>query len=252
MIFSHCHYDHILGIEQFEDSSTTVIASSRSKSFIEKDLDIHSLCKYVDVPTPLYKISHWARDLEYFSWKDKSSERDIPLRIQFLHVPGHTPDSLAWYDIDEHHLYVGDTFYSRKPSYPVPPGSAGVPIIFPREGNLLDYSNSLQLLIEFVTRQNEVFRRHHQSSKNDGNAPRVLVSSGHSTLAEDAEMMLFDVASFFMRLVGNAIPVVESIEKLGEIFDFWEDPDDDNFSVKAPRRLVEEARGRIGKVRGGG
>lgn len=247
IIFSHCHYDHILGIEQFEGPNTTIIASGNSKSFIEKDLDIHSLCKYVDTPTPLYKINHWARNLEYFSWNDKSTNRDVPLRIQFFQVPGHTPDSLSWYDIDEHHLYVGDTFYSRKPSYLVPPGSKGAPIIFPSEGDLATYLSSLALLSDFVVRQNQIFRQdHHKFTVDSTVATRVLVSSGHLTVAEDAEKMLFDVTSFFMRIIGNSIPVVESIVKRGEIFDLWEDPDRDNFSVMAPRRLVEEARRRIG------
>lgn len=237
IIFSHCHYDHILGIEQFDGPNTTIVASGHSKSFILEDLPTHSLCKYLNIPTPLYEVTHWARNLEYLKYRNQATYTDIPLRIQTFHVPGHTPDSLAWYDIDEHHLYVGDTLYSNSP------------ILFLVESNWISYQNSLYFLFEFVVRQNEILRQRHQYTSTELGkppAPRVLISSGHSTLAADAESMISDVQSFFMRIIGNAIPVVESKMRFGEVFDLWRDEDEKAYWVWAPRRLAEEARRRIG------
>lgn len=90
IIGSHCHYDHILGIPKFLDTDPIIVASGLDKSFILEDFPTHSLCKYVGVLTPQYNVSHWARNLEYFSLTG-----NITFRIQFLHIPGHTPDSLA-------------------------------------------------------------------------------------------------------------------------------------------------------------
>jgi glyoxylase-like metal-dependent hydrolase (beta-lactamase superfamily II) len=61
IICSHCHYDHILGIPNFLSADPTIIASGFDRSFILKDLDKHSLCKYVEVCTPKYEVAHWAR-----------------------------------------------------------------------------------------------------------------------------------------------------------------------------------------------
>lgn len=92
VVCSHCHYDHILGIPQFLSANRTIIASDADKSFLLNDFPKHSLCKYIDVPTPQYTISHWASHMAYLNLSG------IPFRVQFLHIPGHTPDSLAWYD----------------------------------------------------------------------------------------------------------------------------------------------------------
>jgi glyoxylase-like metal-dependent hydrolase (beta-lactamase superfamily II) len=121
IVCSHCHYDHILGIPQFLSANPIIVASNFDTSFLLEDLPIHSLCKYIDVPTPQYTISHWASHLEYFSHSGTA------FRVEFLHIPGHTPCSLAWYDIDEHYLYIGDTFYERKrnPEIPEIPDDAG-------------------------------------------------------------------------------------------------------------------------------
>lgn len=101
IVCSHCHYDHILGIPQFESAKPISVASGFDRSFLLEGLPEHSLCKYIHVPTPSYTISKWADHTEYFSVDGK------PMRIQFLQTPGHTPDSLSWYDLDEHYLYVG-------------------------------------------------------------------------------------------------------------------------------------------------
>ena len=98
IICTHCHYDHILGIPSFQEVTPVILASSNGKSFIEDDLPKHSLCAGLDVPTPKYLISYWAADMEKIAYDD------LPLGVQILHTPGHTPDELAWYDEAERHL----------------------------------------------------------------------------------------------------------------------------------------------------
>ncbi|KAE9368602.1 hypothetical protein N431DRAFT_61092 [Stipitochalara longipes BDJ] len=245
IICSHCHYDHILGIPQFLSANPTIVASDFNKSFLLENLDEHSLCKYVDVPTPEYQISHWARQMSYFSLSG------VPFRIQFLHVPGHTPDSLAWYDLEEHHLYVGDTFYERKRGKSIPglPDDAGqVPglpatqaaIIFPEEGgNWIQYMASLDLLLSFVMHQNMELRRQH--GLRHESPPRVKVGCGHLTYEGDAEIMIIEVRGLFERIIAGKIPVSGSGEKRGVIHDFWLESEESKYSVMAPRHLAEEA-----------
>lgn len=246
IICSHCHYDHILGIPQFLDAEPTIIASDFEKSFILKELPKHSLCKYIDVPTPQYEISRWASHMDYLSLDDNA------FRIQFLHGPGHTPDSLAWYDIDENHLYVGDTFYERKRSAPIPgwpddagqetdpPASQGA-IIFPEEGgNWIRYMSSLDTLYSFVLFRNLELRRQHGSSH--GPIPRVKVGCGHITYEADAEYMIHEVRSLFQRIIAGKVPVTSSREKRRVIHDFWLEHEDSRYSVMAPRHVFEEAR----------
>ena len=45
-----------------------MIASSYSKSFVTSDLPTHSLCKYLGIRTPEYKITHWAKVGEKLFW----------------------------------------------------------------------------------------------------------------------------------------------------------------------------------------
>ena len=246
IICSHCHYDHILGIPQFLSTNPTIVASNFDKSFILENLPVHSLCKYIDVSTPKYNISHWGNHLEYFSLSG------TPFRVQFLHIPGHTPCSLAWYDIDEHYLYVGDTFYERKRNPPIPelPDDAGqVPglpatqaaIIFPEEGgNWIQYMASLDLLLSFVIFRNEELRRQRGLCHNS--MPRVKVAAGHLTCDADAEHMILQVRSLFERIIAGKVPRTGSGEKRGVIHDYWLESEDSRFSVMAPRHLAEEAR----------
>jgi len=246
IICSHCHYDHILGIPRFLTANPTIIASDFDKSFILDDLPKHSLCKFIDVETPQYTITHWARHMNNFSLSG------VPLRIQFLHIPGHTPDSLGWYDIDEHHLYVGDTFYERKRSKPIPglPDDAGqVPglpatqaaIIFPEEGgNWIQYMSSLDLLLSFVQYQNEELRRRHHLSHES--ILRVKVGCGHLTYEGDAEHIILDIRALFHRIIAGKVPVTGSGKKRGVIHDYWLESEDSKYSVMSPRHLAEEAR----------
>ena len=245
IICSHCHYDHILGIPQFLSANPIVIASDFDKRFLLKDLPIHSLCKYINVPTPQYTISHWARHMSFLS------SSGTVYSIQFFHIPGHTPDSLAWYDINEHHLYVGDTFYERKRSNSIPelPDDAGqVPglpasqaaIIFPEEGgNWIEYMSSLELLLSSVLHKNTELRRHYRHSHT---APRVKVACGHLTYDADAELMIIEVKAMFERIIAGKVPVTSSGTKRGVIHDYWLESDDSKYSVMAPRHLAAEAK----------
>ena len=221
IICTHCHYDHILGIPSFEDISTTILASLHGKSFIEGDLAKHSLCFYLDVPTPKYTVSYWANDFEHVRFDG------MLLGLQILHTPGHTPDELAWYDEENRHLFVGDSFYERVAE----DRSYTQPIIFPKEGNIIDYMQTLEGLIHFVEQRN-----------GELNKAAVKVGCGHITSSVDGLEILLSVQRYFQDVLGGKIPVVQSSEKRGETFDLWQEDGEPRFSLLSPRRLVLDAR----------
>ncbi|KAF7953739.1 uncharacterized protein EAE97_001138 [Botrytis byssoidea] len=246
IICTHCHYDHILGLPEFLSTNPTIVASENGKSFILEDLPTSSLCQYMNVSTPNYKVSHWARQLEYFSM------HNTHFRIQFIQIPGHTPDSLAWYDIEEQYLFVGDTLYTRhrypvifelpdeadqNPSLP----STQAAIIFPEEGgNWIQYMTSLDLLSSFAKHRNSELSRLHESSETA--APRVRLACGHLTYAVDAEEMILEVQALFWRIISGKVTVKRTNVKRGVIHDYWLENDESKYGVMAPRHLAEEAR----------
>lgn len=246
ILCSHAHYDHILGIPSFLPTQPSIVASSHCKSFIETDFPKHSLCKYLHIPTPKYTITHWGSHLEYLLHPGDGS----PLRIQLLHIPGHTPDSLAWYDIEEHHLYVGDTFYERRRKRD-PDDNDGLPEIeqaieFPLEGNLIDYMSSLELIISFVSFQNATLKRQWEEEGEVGEKPRVLVGCGHMTVAADAEEMTREVQELFWKIIEGRLGRGRSVVKRGVEYGYWVEGEGARYAVEAPRRLVEEARRHFG------
>lgn len=222
IICTHCHNDHILGIPNFiaPKSNTTILASSYDPSFITNDLPTHSGCIDLDLLTPEYEVSYWARHLEIITHDSMS------LNIQILHTPGHTPDELAWYDSTDRYLYVGDTFYELKSPY------ISTPIMFPQEGNWVDYMHSLRFLGTFVEEEN---------SKHTS-APRLKIGCAHVTSSVDAANIVAEVQALFIKIIQRKAPVISSIEERGEPCDLWMESKEAKYSVQAPRRLAEVAR----------
>ncbi|KAL6717864.1 hypothetical protein ACLMJK_003949 [Lecanora helva] len=222
IICTHCHYDHILGLEHFQDASPQIVASWEGKSFVEKDLPEHSLCKSLDAPTPQYTVTHWARDN---SWLFVDG---TPLHLQIIHTPGHTPDELAWYDRQERHLYVGDSFCERVAN----DRSYEQAILFPKEGNILKYIDSLKRLLEFVEAKNT-----------DPKADRgtVKISCGHVTSSVEAKEILLAVQSLVVDILSNKVLIVKSEEKRDEEYVTWRGSEEPRFSVEAPKRIMLDA-----------
>ena len=226
MIFcTHCHYDHILGIPSFVDVAPSILASSYKKSFIEDDLPKHSLCHFLDVPTPKYKVSYWAKDLEEIEFEGSK------LSLQILQTPGHTPDELAWYDEDERHLYVGDSFYERVAR----DKSYTQPIIFPAEGDVIDFMGSLEKMIRFVREKNS-----------EDDKPAVKIGCGHITCSVDGLNILLETRTYFRRVIDDDVPIKQEEEKREELFALWQEDGNPRFSLLAQKRLIGDARQHFG------
>ncbi|KAF9496778.1 Metallo-hydrolase/oxidoreductase [Pleurotus eryngii] len=210
IILSHCHYDHILAVGQFSDS--VILASGYSPEFLQPSrLPVHSLCQELGIETPSYSptlVDHMHRVLS-------SDGKKTSMTI--MHTPGHTPDELAVYDGDEKMLYVGDTLYEN------------APIIFPKEGSIIDWMETVDELISFVG----------DEESQSGSA--VKINAGHETAAQPALEVLTATKAFMEDVLRGREAVQRRWTKRGEETVMYEQ-DGKRFSLICPERLVVEAR----------
>jgi glyoxylase-like metal-dependent hydrolase (beta-lactamase superfamily II) len=184
--------------------------------------------------------------LEKLSWPLPSESKSLSgvsedLEITVLHTPGHTPDQLAWYDQDEMHLYVGDSFYER--------GLEKMDIIWPPQGNLIEWHFSMQKLRCFIRSENARAAAILEEEEETGSecwvnvARRVKVGCGHQTADVDGEGLMEALEKVWWRVLRGQIAVSDTIIISGEMMDRWIEPGKDpQFSFRAPRRLMEDAR----------
>ncbi|KAF8962761.1 hypothetical protein BDZ97DRAFT_1662596 [Flammula alnicola] len=218
---THCHYDHILGVEDFS-KDWPILASGHSPSFLAPDaIPEHSLCKPMGIETPKYMptlVPH--RHAITSSDSNKS-----PLGVTILHTPGHTPDEIALFDEAEMMLYVGDSLYEYEH------------IIFPSQGSIVTWFSSMEFLVSFVKEKNELV-----ASSRDGALPsEVLINSGHVTALRPALNVLLAAIAFMKDVVEGREKVEERQWRRGEAFVTYEQAGN-RFSLRCPERLVLEAR----------
>ncbi|KAJ3866219.1 Metallo-hydrolase/oxidoreductase [Lentinula novae-zelandiae] len=219
VVLTHCHYDHI------RNSDSPILASSHSPEFIS-DIPEHSLCAFLNISTPKYTpilVPHGHTILNQTSNK-------ISSHVTVLHTPGHTPDSLTIYDSTSYPpmLYVGDSLYEYEP------------IIFPKEGSMVDWFSSIEALIRFV--------RMKEREQNE----RVLLNAGHVTYFQPATEILQAAKGFMEDVVSGREPVrrrwvkrgeetVEYRQSLQEGIEASTTPGAARFSLICPERLILEA-----------
>ena len=211
---THCHYDHILGVEDFA-SDSPILASSKCPGFLSpENLPAHSLCEALNIQTPRYPLA-LVPHLHDIVDGDQRNPSGTRLGVKVLHTPGHTPDELALWDEEEAMLYVGDTLYEHEP------------IIFPNEGSIVDWFSTVDDLIAFAELH---------SAKQP-----VQISCGHATAGKDAVEVLRATKKFMKNIVE------EKEERKGRFLKrgLWHveyRQEDGRFSLICPERLVEEAR----------
>lgn len=251
VVVSHCHWDHILGLPfilpSVEDTSSVateskvdVMSSSYDPTFLAPYgvLVEHSLCKANSKETPVYQTSMWAGDFQKVLYSHPAGVI-MNLPVVTIHTPGHTPDSLTWFDTETRTLYVGDSVYQQETddSRLSPWGREAVgPVMFTNEGNLLDWWRSIDKLIIFAEKENIPGK------------PRLKLASGHVTSAADAHACLTGVKSFMARVLRNEVASRPMGENRGKPMAHWtDDPEEvgdtvSEFSVGAPIFVIEEGR----------
>jgi glyoxylase-like metal-dependent hydrolase (beta-lactamase superfamily II) len=202
-------------MEQFLGAQ--VVASNYDKDFVLSDLPNRSLCSYLGVRTPNYSITQWAPDHTHLHFGT------VYLRLQTLHTPGHTPDSLAIWDDEDKVLFVGDTAYEWTPTQ------------FPAEGDIVDWLGSVDKLMSFV--QEKVERMPYDQP--------VYLNCGHVTSGGNALEVLSQIRDFMLAILGRLVPVDSEVMKRGERHVVYGSQGVDRFVISCPERLVREAREKL-------
>ncbi|GIZ41916.1 hypothetical protein CKM354_000520100 [Cercospora kikuchii] len=269
IIFTHCHYDHIGGVTQFlppagppdNQRPPRIIASSWGRDFIESDdFDAHSLFKFISKPVPFYYVTKWAQAFDQLYIEINNPKRNLfvnlDLKVSFILIPGHTPDSLAWYDREEMWLYVGDMMYEEigsneaaEEDRPVEgTSSGGASIVFPSHANLIEWVASLRKLLVLARAENaKAERRAKADAASLGDEGwqivprRVKLAAGHMTSGADAEEFLKKVDQFFYQILQKKIPVIKKEYHWDDLYFTWR-AEEWNLSFRAPPRLVDQAR----------
>ncbi|KAK5047716.1 hypothetical protein LTR84_006381 [Exophiala bonariae] len=145
---------------------TTVLTSALGKPFVTpySNLQKHSLADTLGLSAPKYDVGIWAEDYSqvvYHHDHHETSTTPNPTRIAtpytILHTPGHTPDSLSWYDAEHRVICVGDSFYLKHvdAAHKAPWGDEPpMPTMFNLESDLADWWRSLHKVLDFVVRKN--------------------------------------------------------------------------------------------------
>lgn len=267
---THCHFDHILGIgvlpptdsdprhgniSQRQGPPTTVLSSAYDPDYINpwEHLCRHSFCKVFDSECPFYNISMWAKDLEDVVYTSQSGIQ-IPTGITILHTPGHTRDSLSWYDAASHLLSVGDSFYETTSQDTLNSkwgGEIRGPILFEARSDLTLWWTSLARLIAFTKKKNAALAREHTGPQPP---PRVAISAAHvTTLSPDAEAYLLSIRAFMSRILRDEVPNGKIDQDWLPLPDLWGWDDGEQagkskpyeWIVWAPKKVIEQGRGAI-------
>ena len=117
------------------------------------------------------------------------------------------------------------------------------PIIFPTEGNWIDYLTSLRGLLDTVHRHND------QTDGNGIKLNRVKVSCGHTTTGADAEDVIVEVLVFFERILRDKVEIIDWTVIRGEVNLTWRGRvrgrgmgRGREWAVRAPIRLYDQAK----------
>lgn len=99
--FSHTHYDHIGNHARFASVAALDHPSLRAR--MQDGRFTPSLAQHGALGRPSFPITEW--------WTVDSHVDLGGRRLQVLHVPGHTPESVALFDPERRWLFSGDFLY---------------------------------------------------------------------------------------------------------------------------------------------
>lgn len=203
LLVQQCDFDHTVGVRDFTRDSPVYASGYAPEFFSRENLPEHSLCYYLGIPTPRYNPT---------PVRHQGTIHEASHRLKFLHTPGHTPDELAIWDESENRLFVGDTLYEW------------APIIFPKEGSITLWLQSVDWLIKLVQ-----------------SYPGAKICCGHTTADQPAVDVLQGGQRFILDVLSRKEEVRKRFEKGGELCVQYIQ-EGMRFSLICPERLVREAR----------
>eukprot|EP00966_Prymnesium_polylepis_P292770 6761644-Prymnesium_polylepis.1 len=167
VVNTHCHYDHVGGNASLAPRAE-ICASAHDPDFTRAALDpVRDASLAVEVgcvELRPYEVTRWLQDGELIALSDGGADDSL----QVLHLPGHTPDSLALWLLPEHICFVGDTLYPY----------ASV-IVSNRDSSLARYLESLTKLEALLAVANGRPKAAGGDAAPQDDAPRVRLACGH-------------------------------------------------------------------------
>jgi glyoxylase-like metal-dependent hydrolase (beta-lactamase superfamily II) len=267
VITTHCHYDHILGLGNLLPNATPtspsaspsipdvqVLASTNAKTFIQPyhKLQKHSLSseRHTTAPNYLPHITTWAKDQHQVIYTSTNPRHPkIATNMAILTTPGHTPDSLTWYDADSRVLCVGDTFYAKtsKATRHAPWGAEPpMPIMFDGYSDLKTWWEELRRVLGWVRVKNRELELYNGVG-DAGKGQRVILAAAHVTIGDDAEVEIQAVLRFMAEVLRDEVPKV-GLDGGRLLWDHaLGEGEAGKYSVLASLTLVESARRKIPK-----
>lgn len=150
---SHTHYDHVGGNFAFAQiyGMNTDFTRERQLGVSKKDMAIEvspeALCR--ELPEGVSAVNHLGRPFAVTLFIEDGQRIELGDRsLEVLHIPGHTPDSIALYDAAHGLMWTGDTFYE------------GPIWLFAPETDLQAYADSLRKLSRYVPTLNALLPAH--------------------------------------------------------------------------------------------
>ncbi|KAK9459766.1 beta-lactamase-like protein [Lipomyces oligophaga] len=183
VFITHSHYDHIGGITEFTDDSE-IYVSGNDKDYVLHDLGCHSLCCAIGMETPKFEVTHWLQHNERLSYNG------VDLGLEALLTPGHTPDEIALYDINEHVLFTGDSLYET------------IPIYIIDTSDMVEYIKSMEFLLEYIKAKN---------TELTSLGIRVTTAAGHVTDTADTEILLQEAIDCYWDTLNGKSTLTERI-----------------------------------------
>ena len=104
MLITHGHFDHLGAVEKLHQTlGIDYFAHQNTKDYLQQgELNLSAFCNRNICLT----------EAKYFNDEDEiilNANRNVLLKV--IHTPGHTPDSVVFYDKNNHIAFVGDTIF---------------------------------------------------------------------------------------------------------------------------------------------
>lgn len=103
VVLSHFHFDHTGGVDEFGGVAMIDLPYIRTKTK-EGDYRISAL-ESAGTQRPLLKVIDWIKPNDIIELGDR--------KIQFLHTPGHAPESITLIDSKRKYAFTGDLIYKH-------------------------------------------------------------------------------------------------------------------------------------------
>lgn len=102
IVNTHCHVDHLLGNSFFKNKFRSPVAAHKADEFMLENAVEHGSMFGFEVEEPP-GIDKYLREGEKLLFGNSS--------LDILHVPGHSPGSVALYSIEDNFVIAGDALF---------------------------------------------------------------------------------------------------------------------------------------------